>query len=48
MRGEGQYAELLASRFALACKRLGLNAGGRSRLDTAKFRRPGPVQERLF
>ena len=48
MRGEGQYAELLARRFELACKRLGLNAGGRRRPDTAKFRRPGPVQERLF
>ena len=48
MKGEGQFAELLAQRFALACKRLGLNAGGRSRLDTAKFRRPGPLQERLF
>jgi len=48
MRGEGQYAELLARRFELACKRLGLNAGGRSRLDTAKFRRPGPVQDKLL
>ncbi|TMH82931.1 MAG: PA0069 family radical SAM protein [Betaproteobacteria bacterium] len=48
MRGEGQYAELLAKRFEIACKRLGLNAGGRSRLDTTKFRRPGPAQEKLL
>src|SRR5437879_1238118 len=47
-RGEGQYAELLAKRFEIACKRLGLNAGGRSRLDTTKFRRLGPVQEKLL
>ena len=48
MKGEGQYAELLRKRFEIACKRLGLNAGGRKRLDSTKFRRPGPVQERLF
>jgi DNA repair photolyase len=48
MRGEGQFAQLLARRFELACQRLGLNAGGRNRLDTAKFRRPGPVQEKLL
>ena len=48
MKGEGEFAELLAHRFALACKRLGLNAGGRGRLDTTKFRRPGPVQEKLL
>src|SRR6266446_1117642 len=48
MRGEGQFAELLSKRFALACKRLGLNAGGRNRLDTAKFRRSSPTQEKLF
>src|SRR5437773_2982396 len=48
MKGEGQYAELLARRFELACKRLGLNAGGRNRPDAANVRRPGPVQERLF
>jgi len=32
MKGEGQYAELLRKRFEIACKRLGLNAGGRKRL----------------
>lgn len=35
MKGEGQYADLLASRFRLACRRLGLN---RRRWDmTAEF-----------
>ena len=48
MKGEGQYAELLAKRFEIACKRLGLNAAGRKPLDTTKFRRPGPLQGCLF
>ena len=48
MKGEGQFAELLRKRFELTCKRLGLNAGGRNRLDTTKFRRPGPQQGALF
>jgi len=48
MKGEGQYAELLRKRFEIACKRLGLNAGGRKRLDSTKFRRPDPPQRKLF
>ncbi len=48
MKGEGQFAELLAKRFEIACKRLGLNAGGRKRLDTTKFRRPDPSHGKLF
>jgi DNA repair photolyase len=48
MKGEGEYADLLRKRFDLACKRLGLNAGGRNRLDTTKFRRPDPPQWNLF
>ena len=48
MKGEGQFAELLGKRFELACKRLGLNAGGRNRLETTKFRRPSPTQGNLF
>src|SRR6266852_3399618 len=48
MKGKGQFAELLAKRFELTCKRLGLNAGGRKRLDTTKFRRPNPQQGMLF
>jgi DNA repair photolyase len=43
MRGEGQFAELIARRFALACKRLGLNEDRTLRLDTTRFRPPaGP------
>jgi DNA repair photolyase len=48
MKGEGQYAELLRKRFDLACKRLGLNTGGRTRLDTTRFRSPGAGQVTLF
>src|SRR3981081_2586900 len=48
MKGEGQYAELLRKRFDIACKRLGLNTGGRNRLDTTKFRRPVPPHGNLF
>src|SRR2546425_1920767 len=48
MKGEGQFAELLRNRFALACRRLGLNAEKRDRLDGTKFRRPGAPQGALF
>ncbi len=48
MKGEGKYAELIRSRFTIACTRLGLNTGERNRLDTTKFRRPGPRQSSLF
>ena len=48
MKGEGEYADLLCKRFELACRRLGLNAGARNRLDTTKFRRPDPPQRSLF
>jgi len=44
MKGEGHFAELLRRRFEVACRRLGLNMGERNRLDTEKFRRPGPQQ----
>ena len=40
MRGEGQFADLIARRFALACKRLGLNEDRTLRLDTTRFRPP--------
>ena len=43
MRGTGPYAELLRNRFALACRRLGLNATRRDPLDTSRFRPPGPA-----
>jgi DNA repair photolyase len=39
MRGQGPVADLIASRFALACKRLGLNER-RTELDTSQFRVP--------
>jgi DNA repair photolyase len=39
MRGEGQYAELIARRFATACRRLGLNRP-RHGLDVSQFRPP--------
>ena len=46
MRGTGAYAELLAKRFALACKRLGLNANDWA-LDTSRFRPPPREGEQL-
>ncbi|MGZ9034305.1 MAG: PA0069 family radical SAM protein [Rhodospirillales bacterium] len=48
MRGRGDYADILAKRSALACKRLGL-AGGRSlgELDCGQFRVPRPEDPQL-
>ena len=46
MTGEGVYAELLARRFALASKRLGLNRPDWE-LDTTQFVRPTPGGEQL-
>jgi DNA repair photolyase len=40
MRGEGEFAELIRQRFALACRRNGLARGRGISLDTAAFRRP--------
>jgi hypothetical protein len=35
------FADLIARRFEVACRRLGLNAGrGRSPLDRSQFRAP--------
>lgn len=39
---------MIANRFELACRRLGLNATAGRRLDTRKFRVPGPEQLRLL
>ncbi|MDZ3823699.1 MAG: PA0069 family radical SAM protein [Pseudoxanthomonas sp.] len=39
MRGEGPLADLLAQRFAHACRRLGLASGGPA-LDASRFRPP--------
>ena len=44
MRGQGLFADLIARRFELACKRLGLNEDRTLRLDTTHFRPPkGPA-----
>lgn len=40
MRGEGQFADLLAMRFKIAAKRYRLNLTPSARLDTEQFRRP--------
>jgi DNA repair photolyase len=40
MRGQGQFADLIARRFELACKRLGLNGDRALRLDTTRFHPP--------
>jgi DNA repair photolyase len=47
MRGTGAYAQLLANRFQLACRRLGLNSVPRTPLSTARFRPPGPSGAQL-
>lgn len=41
MRGEGIFADLLAQRFALACKRLGLDRREGFALDCRQFAPPG-------
>src|SRR5689334_4893502 len=45
MRGQGQFAELIARRFQVACRRLGLNAGRSIALDRTRFRAPKPASE---
>ncbi len=45
MRGEGPFAELLAKRFQLACRRAGIEGKRRLPLVTTLFRRPGPQGE---
>jgi len=53
MRGTGNYAELIAKRFDVACRRLGLNGHGGGRrppeLDCSRFVPPSPAgQMKLF
>ena len=53
MRGTGNYAELIDQRFAIACKRFGLNGHGGGRrtpeLDCTRFVPPSPAgQMKLF
>ncbi|BAU47124.1 radical SAM protein [Sulfurifustis variabilis] len=40
MRGEGEYADLIRARFALACRRLGLDRRKPAALDLSRFRPP--------
>jgi len=40
MRGDGPYAEALAARFALACRRLGFTPRDSLGLDVTRFRVP--------
>lgn len=39
MKGQGIFAEMIAKRFQLACKRLGYNLPGKT-LDTSRFKPP--------
>jgi DNA repair photolyase len=54
MTGTGNYADLIAKRFELACRRNGLNGDERGQaprrdLDCSRFRRPDPAgQMALF
>jgi DNA repair photolyase len=48
MGGQGEFADLIRQRFALACKRLALNADRDAPLDTSRFRPPGVTQLDLF
>jgi len=44
MKGSGEFAALLARRFDIACKRIGINTDKRNReLDTTLFRPPRPA-----
>jgi DNA repair photolyase len=50
MRGEGVFAKLFQQRFAIACRKHGLNRGERLELDTTRFVPPAPrgTQRSLF
>jgi DNA repair photolyase len=47
MRGEGPYAEMIAQRFRLACRRLGINEGERQSLDCSRFIVPTQAGDQL-
>lgn len=47
MRGEGVYARLIAKRFAIAARRLGLDREDLGSLDTAHFTAPGSETRQL-
>jgi DNA repair photolyase len=44
MGGSGAYAEMLAHRFAVALRRLGLDQGSRAGLDCSQFQVPGAME----
>ncbi len=46
MRGEGPYAELVRTRFQLACRKLGFNKA-RHHLDTTKFAPPPKAGDQM-
>jgi DNA repair photolyase len=49
MSGTGNYAELMEKRFAIACKRYGVNVRETADLDCSRFRPPSPEgQLKLF
>lgn len=50
MRGEGVYAQMIAQRFQLACRRHGFSRSRELSLDTSRFRppRPASAQGELF
>ena len=48
MRGEGVFADQIASLFELACRRAGVNTDDGPQLSTAAFRRPGGEQLALL
>jgi DNA repair photolyase len=49
MSGTGNYAELMEKRFAIACKRYGINVRETADLDCSRFRPPSPEgQLKLF
>jgi DNA repair photolyase len=50
MHAQGAYAQMIASRFDVACTRLGINAGPEPELDLTQFLRDpdAPQQAGLF
>jgi DNA repair photolyase len=49
MSGTGNYAELMEKRFAIACRRYGINVRETADLDCSRFRPPSPEgQLKLF
>ncbi len=47
MRGEGPIAELIRTRFVVACRRLGLNAPNRRKMDLTLFRPPAKATNQM-